>query len=107
MTSYIVRRVILAVPIMLAVFTLVFLLVRVAPGDPAVAALGDYASKEAVQALREKMGLDRPLWVQYGDSLYKFIHGDLGASLITNEPVARQVATALPYTLELTVAGIL
>ncbi len=92
---------------MLAVFTLVFLLVRVAPGDPAVAALGDYASKEAVQALREKMGLDRPLWVQYGDSLYKFIHGDLGASLITNEPVARQVATALPYTLELTVAGIL
>jgi len=92
---------------MLAVFTLVFLLVRVAPGDPAVAALGDYASQEAVQSLREKMGLNKPLWVQYGDSLYGFVHGDLGSSLITNEPVARQVAAALPYTIELTFVGIL
>ncbi len=107
MISYIVRRIILAVPIMLAVFTLVFLLVRVAPGDPAVAALGDYASQEAVQALRDKMGLNKPLWVQYGDSLYEFVHGNLGSSLITNEPVARQVAAALPYTLELTFVGIL
>jgi ABC-type dipeptide/oligopeptide/nickel transport system permease component len=92
---------------MLAVFTLVFLLVRVAPGDPAVAALGDYASREAVDALRERMGLNDPIWVQYGKSLYSFIKGDLGSSLITGEPVSRQVSAALPYTLELTIAGIL
>lgn len=106
MISYIVRRILLAVPIMLAVFTLVFLLVRVAPGDPAVAALGDYASQEAVDALREKMGLNEPIWAQYGHSLYDFIRGDLGSSLITGEPVRRQVGTALPYTLELTIVGI-
>ncbi len=106
MISYIIRRVFLAIPIMLAVFTLVFLLVRVAPGDPAVAALGDYASQEAVDALREKMGLNAPIWVQYGHSLYDFIRGDLGSSLITGEPVGRQVSAALPYTLELTIAGI-
>lgn len=107
MTTYIIRRILLSVPIMLAVFTLVFLLVRVAPGDPAVAALGDYASQEAVEALRERMGLNEPIWAQYGHSLYAFIHGDLGSSLITNEPVARQVGTALPYTLELTLVGII
>jgi len=92
---------------MLAVFTLVFLLVRVAPGDPAVAALGDYASQEAVEALREKMGLNEPIWTQYARSLYGFIRGDLGSSLITDEPVSRQVGTALPYTAELTLVGIL
>lgn len=107
MITYITRRVLLSVPIMLAVFTLVFLLVRVAPGDPAVAVLGDYASQEAVEALREKMGLNEPIWAQYGHSLYAFIRGDLGSSLITDEPVARQIGTALPYTLELTLVGII
>ncbi|MCK5022444.1 MAG: ABC transporter permease, partial [Candidatus Pacebacteria bacterium] len=71
MGSYLVRRVLLAIPILFAVLTLVFLLVRVAPGDPAVAALGDYASKEAVEALREKMGLNVPLYVQY----FQFLAG--------------------------------
>ena len=61
MFNYIVRRVLQSIPILLVVLTLVFVFVRVLPGDPAVAALGDYASKEAVQALREKLGLDVPL----------------------------------------------
>lgn len=97
----------LSVPILLVVVTLVFLLVRIAPGDPAVAALGDYASREAVEALREKMGLNAPLWVQYLRFLGGLLRGDLGRSLITSVPVTAQVARVLPYTLELTISGIL
>jgi ABC-type dipeptide/oligopeptide/nickel transport system permease component len=107
MIGYIVRRVLITIPILLAVLTLVFLLVRVAPGDPAVAALGDYASREAVEALRERMGLDQPLWKQYLGFLGGLARGNLGRSLISGVPVADQVATALPHTLELTFAGVL
>ncbi|MBC7093331.1 ABC transporter permease [Candidatus Bipolaricaulota bacterium] len=105
MVRYTVRRLLVAFPTLLAVYTLVFLFVRVAPGDPAVAALGDYASAEAVQALRERMGLTAPLWIQYGRTLAGYLR-DLGRSLITDVPVGQQVATALPHTLELTFAGI-
>lgn len=97
----------ISVPILLAVLTIVFFLVRVAPGDPATAILGDYASKEAIEALREKMGLNKPLWRQYIDFLTGLARGDLGRSMISGVPVASQVARALPYTLELTLAGII
>ena len=107
MGSYLVRRILLVIPILFAVLTLVFLLVRVAPGDPAVAALGDYASKEAVEALREKMGLNAPLYVQYFQFLAGLFRGDLGRSLINSRPVASQIASAFPYTLELTASGII
>ncbi|MGC9529429.1 MAG: ABC transporter permease [Candidatus Bipolaricaulaceae bacterium] len=107
MWGYSLRRALIALPTLLAVYTLVFLFVRVAPGDPAVAALGDYASREAVEALRESMGLNDPLWVQYLRSLFGYFRGDLGQSLINRVPVGRQVAKALPYTLQLTFAGIL
>ena len=107
MWAYALRRILIAIPTLIAVYTLVFLFVRVAPGDPAVAALGDYASQEAVEALREAMGLNDPLWLQYIRSLVGYFKGDLGRSLINRLPVAKQVATALPYTLELTFAGIL
>lgn len=104
---YIVRRLILSVPTLLAVLTLVFVIVRVLPGDPAQAALGDYASQEAVEALRARMGLDAPLVVQYGRFLGDLVRGDLGRSLITGKPVAEQIAFVLPYTLQLTLASIL
>jgi len=107
MIGYIIRRVLISVPILLAVLTIVFLLVRVAPGDPAQAILGDYASKEAVEALRERMGLNMPLWQQYIDFLWGLARGDLGRSMISGVPVARQVAHALPYTIELTLSGII
>jgi ABC-type dipeptide/oligopeptide/nickel transport system permease component len=79
----------------------------VAPGDPAVAALGDYASADAVAALRQRMGLDQPLWKQYLTFLGDLAHGDLGRSLISEKPVSEQIAFVLPYTLELTLAAIL
>lgn len=107
MTRYVIRRVLLAIPTLIAVYTLVFLFIRVAPGDPAVAALGDYASAEAVQALRERMGLNAPLYVQYVRTLVGYLRGNLGYSLITNLPISTQIASALPHTLELTFAGVL
>jgi ABC-type dipeptide/oligopeptide/nickel transport system permease component len=107
MLRYIIRRIALAVPILLAVFTLVFLVVRVIPGDPAVAALGDYASKEAVEALRERMGLNEPLVVQYVRFLGNLLRGDFGESLISGKPISEQIAHVLPYTLELTFAAVL
>lgn len=106
MIAYIVRRLLLTIPIIWGVLTLIFLLIRVVPGDPAVAALGDYASKEAIEAYRHKMGLDAPLWLQYLRYLESVCRGDLGRSLINDAPVSYQVASALPYTLELTLAGI-
>ncbi|MCC6166005.1 MAG: ABC transporter permease [Caldilineaceae bacterium] len=107
MLVYIVRRLLLSAPTLLAVLTLVFVIVRVLPGDPAQAALGDYASQEAVEALRARMGLNAPLVVQYSRFLGDLVRGDLGRSLITGKPVAEQIAFVLPYTLQLTLASIL
>ena len=107
MLTYAVRRILQSIPILLLVLTLVFVVVRVLPGDPAVAALGDYASKEAVQALRTKMGLDAPLYIQYFRFLGNLVTGDLGVSLVTGYSVGRQILKSLPYTLELTLSAII
>lgn len=107
MLKYILRRLLLGIPTLLAVLTLVFLIVRVLPGDPAQAALGDYASQEAVEALRTRMGLDKPLWQQYFIFLGGLVRGDLGKSLITGKSVSEQIRFVLPYTLQLTFASVL
>ncbi len=107
MFRYIAQRLALSIPVFLGVVTIVFLVVRVIPGDPAVAALGDYASKEAVEALRQRMGLNEPLPVQYVRFLGSLVRGDLGSSMITGSSIRDQIIHALPYTLELTVLAIL
>lgn len=107
MLRYIAQRLLFSIPVFLGVVTIVFLVVRVLPGDPAQAALGDYASKEAVEALREKMGLNDPLPVQYVRFLTDLLRGDLGKSMITSSPISDQIAHNLPYTLELTFTAIL
>ncbi len=106
MARYIASRLILAIPTVLAVLTLVFFVVRVIPGDPATAALGDYASQEAVEALRERMGLNDPLYVQYFRFLADLVRGDLGTSMITGKEISGLVRQVLPYTLELTITAI-
>jgi ABC-type dipeptide/oligopeptide/nickel transport system permease component len=107
MFNYVVRRLLQSIPILFVVVTLVFVIVRVLPGDPAVAALGDYASKQAVEALRAKMGLNAPLWLQYLHFLADICRGDLGTSAITGYPVGAQILKVLPHTIELTFFGIL
>lgn len=107
MVRFAAARLIMAIPILLLVFTLVFLVIRIIPGDPAQVALGDYASQQAVEALRERMGLNDPLHVQYWRSLSGLLRGDLGESLITGASISENVAYVLPYTLQLTFASIL
>src|SRR5437764_15477931 len=107
MLRYVAQRLVLSVPVLLSVVTIVFLLVRVLPGDPAQAALGDYASQEAVQALRTRLGLDAPLPTQYVHFLNDLVHGNLGVSLINGAPVIDEVIYNLPFTLELTFVALL
>jgi ABC-type dipeptide/oligopeptide/nickel transport system permease component len=105
MARHILRRLLLAIPTLWAVFTIIFIIVRVAPGDPATAVLGDNASQQAVEALREQMGLNVPLWQQYLEFLGGLLRGDLGDSLKTGQPVWNQIKSALPHTIELTLAA--
>lgn len=107
MLKYMLRRLLLAIPTLWAVLTLVFVIVRVLPGDPAQAALGDFATPDAVEALRVRMGLDVPLYVQYVRFLLNLLQGDLGRSLITGVSVTEQIIFVLPYTLHLTGAAVL
>lgn len=107
MLKFIAQRLAFSIPVFLGVVTIVFLVVRVIPGDPAVAALGDYASKEAVEALRQQMGLNEPLPLQYVHFLGNLVRGDLGKSMITASPIRHEIGHALPYTLELTVLAII
>jgi peptide/nickel transport system permease protein len=106
MTAFVVRRLCFALVTLLAVLTLVFLLVRVLPGDPAQVILGDQASREAILALRPRLGLDRPLIVQYAEFLAGALRGDWGTSMVSGRPVIAEVASVLPWTIELTLVSL-
>lgn len=105
MIHYLIRRVLLTIPVLLGVATLVFALIHFIPGDPAQAMLGEGASQEDVAQLRERLGLDRPLLEQYGTFLNGVVHGDLGVSLRNDQPVARQIVERMPATAELAFAA--
>src|SRR5580765_6886863 len=107
MIFYIARRLLAAIPTLLAVLTLVFLIVRVVPGDPAIAILGDRATPEGVAALHAKLGLDKPLWQQYVDFLTQSLSGDFGRSMVTGRPILADVSAVLPHTIDLTLASLL
>jgi peptide/nickel transport system permease protein len=104
---YVGQRLTATVPVFLSVITLIFLVVRVLPGDPAQAALGENASRAAVETLRTRLGLDAPLHVQYLRFLGDLLHGDLGVSMINDTPVRDQVAYNLPFSLQLTLVALL
>ncbi len=103
MAGFILKRILSSVPTLFGVLTLVFLLVRVVPGDPALAILGDNASEQALQAFREQMGLNEPIWQQYLSFLAQLASGSLGNSMVTGDPVFGAVLKVLPHTLQLTV----
>ena len=107
MINYIIRRILVSIPILLIVLTLIFFLVRIIPGGPAMAVLGDYASQEAIKALEKEMELDLPIWKQYTKFLTNLLHGDFGKSMINGSPIGPSIARVLPYSLELTIAAIL
>jgi peptide/nickel transport system permease protein len=100
------QRAIDAVLTILLVLTLVFLAMRVLPGDPAVAALGETATQEQLTQFRTVMGLNAPLPVQYVQFVWHMLRFDFGRSFVTNESIAGLLATNLPYTLELALGAI-
>lgn len=106
MTAYIARRLAFALVTLWAVLTLVFFLVRVVPGDPAQVVLGEQATADAIAAMRARLGLDRPLSLQYVEFLWGALRGDWGVSLVTGRPVVQEVLGVLPWTIELTLAAL-
>ena len=107
MIAYTIRRILMAIPTLWVALTMIFILVRVIPGDPTSAVMGDYVTEKSLEVLKKQMGLDLPLIEQYGLYLYNFIRGDFGNSLITGAPVLKELKNALPHTLELTFTSLL
>jgi len=107
--GYLVQRLLATLPTVLGVVTLAFLLIHIAPGDPAELMLGDYAgvTPQVLAEMRERLGLDRPLPVQYVSYVTSVLRGDLGRSFRTNQPVLREIAIQTPFTLILAAAGVL
>lgn len=101
MTGYILRRVLLMVPVAFFVTLILFVILRLTPGDPAEVELGEQATPAAVAALRHQLGLDRPIPVQYTIWLSQLAHGNLGRSLANQQPVIEAIGDHLPATLEL------
>ena len=105
MAAYIVRRVALALVIMVGVSMIAFLLTRVIPSDPVGMWIGLRAKAEQREKARIELGLDKPLYVQYFRYMKGFVRGDWGTSLYTHQPVLRDIATHLPASLELILFG--
>jgi ABC-type dipeptide/oligopeptide/nickel transport system permease component len=105
MSRFLFRRLLLTVPVLIGVATLVFSLIHLVPGDPAQSMLGEGAAPEDIAALREKLGLNEPLYLQYGAFMRGLLQGDLGTSLRYGTPVAREIGTRLPNTIRLAAAA--
>ena len=107
MLPYVLRRLALLVPTLLGMSILTFSLIHLVPGDPAQVMLGERATPQAIENLRAELGLDRPLYVQYGRFLGGLLAGDLGRSLKTREKIVIEMADRFPATFELALAAIL
>jgi dipeptide transport system permease protein len=107
MMTLIIKRVITAIPSIIGVVIVTFLLTRMLPGDPAAYFAGPAATPQAIQEVRVKLGLDKPLIQQFGRYVSDLAHGNLGTSLTTGQPVSTDLRTRLPASAELTLLGLL
>ena len=105
MAKFIIRRLLLLIPILLGLSVLIFLFIRLLPGDPASTILGERATPENILRVREALGLDRPLHEQYLDYIGGLVRGDLGKSFLTNRDVVDDFLQRFPATIELTVTA--
>ena len=105
MFAYSIRRILQVVPVMFVISLLVFLMMHMIPGDPVRNMLGIEASKEAVEAERERLGLNDPLPKQYARFLGGVVHGELGTSIFSKKSVTQEILAKYPYTAKLAVGG--
>lgn len=106
MIRYALKRLLLAIPTLFVMLTAIFVLARLVPGDAASVILGDQASEASLRALRTRLGLDQPVYVQYLTFIGDVLRGNLGQSLANGRSVIQEVLLVLPYTAELTLAAI-
>ncbi len=106
MTKYLVRRLIESIPVIVGVSVLVFMLLHLIPGDPATTMLGERATPENVEALRERLGLNKPLYEQYFIWAGNLLQGDLGNTVRGNIPVANEITSRFPATIELALSAL-
>jgi peptide/nickel transport system permease protein len=107
MLTYIVRRLIGAIPVMFGLSIILFMFIHLLPGDPASAILGQHSTPERIAEVREALGLNDPLWQQYLRYVGNLLNGDFGSSVVNNQPVLREFLVRFPATIELTVAALL
>src|ERR1700677_3854652 len=101
MLAYAARRILATIPVMLVVAFFVFSLLYIAPGDPAAVIAGDQASPADVERIRASLGLDRPFLIRFGEWVWQILHGDLGTSIFTHQPVGAMIAQRIEPTLSL------
>lgn len=105
MLQFLFRRLTAALPTLFGVMVSVFLVVHLIPGDPAAAMLGDMATQEQIEQTRRDLGLDRPLYVQFGSFVGRYLKGDLGSSIRTRRLVVDEITSRFPHTARLAIAG--
>jgi len=107
MFAYIVRRILATIPVMAVVAVFVFALLYLSPGDPAAIIAGDTATVDDILRIRAKLGLDQPVYIQFGEWVWRLLHGDLGISIFTNLPVAKLIQQRLEPTVALSIATLI
>ena len=107
MITYVVRRLLVAIPTLLGVATVVFSLLRLLPGDPAVVIAGPQATAADVARIRQQLGLTQPIWQQYVGFMGRLAHGDLGLSTRTGAPVVQEIFARVPFTAVLAITSLL
>ena len=107
MLAYVIRRILATIPVMGVVALFVFSLLYLSPGDPASIIAGDQATTEVVERIRQQLGLNEPFLTQFGRWLWKILHGDLGFSIFSNQPVSLMIFQRIEPTIALTVCAML
>lgn len=107
MAKYIIKRLVMLIPVILGVSIMVFIVMHVLASDPTSIILGQHATTEQVERLREELGLNQPLYIQYFNFLKGILNGNLGNSLITKTSVTSEIASRFPATLELALVSII
>src|SRR5579864_5441056 len=107
MFAYIIRRILATIPVMAVVAIFVFALLYLSPGDPAAIIAGDTATVDDIARIRAHLGLDQPVYIQFGTWVWRLLHGDLGISIFTNLPVMKLIEQRLEPTVALSLATLI